>query len=131
MDNWLAKVKDLIDKKIETLKITTKVYNVHEILKDPEVKSDLKSLQENYVFTPIDKATGNISLICKRFYAQVLIKELGITHNNIQVSQTYVREIHANETAIINEHIEKLKTTYGFHGIDEENKRLPSIYWLP
>ena len=26
---------------------------------------------------PIDKASGNIAFVCKRFYAQVLVKELG------------------------------------------------------
>ena len=48
------------------------------MLRDPEVVSYLNILQKQYVMCPIDKAANNIAFICKKYYVQVLIKELGL-----------------------------------------------------
>ena len=37
-----------------------------------------------------DKATGNLALNCKRHYATVLVKELGLTDNNPLLTYTKV-----------------------------------------
>ena len=48
------------------------------MLRDPGVISYLNILQEQYVMCPIDKAADNIAFICKKYYVQVLLKELGL-----------------------------------------------------
>ena len=48
------------------------------MLRDPEVISYLNILHEQYVMCPIDKAGNNIAFMCKKFYVQVLLKELGL-----------------------------------------------------
>ena len=48
------------------------------MLRDPEVVSYLNIFQEQYVMRPIDKAANNIAFICKNYYVQVLLKELGL-----------------------------------------------------
>ena len=48
------------------------------MLRDPEVVSYLNILQEQYVMCPIVKAANNIAFICKKYYVQVLIKQLGL-----------------------------------------------------
>ena len=48
------------------------------MLKRAEIKEYLDSLHKNFVLVPIDKAANNISIICKRFYVQVILKEIGI-----------------------------------------------------
>ena len=40
-------------------------------------------IHKDFAVVPIDKATGNIALVCKRFYASVITRELGL--NNLQI----------------------------------------------
>ena len=56
------------------------------MLTDPEVFSYLNILQEQYVMCPIDKAANNIAFICKKYFAQVPLKELGLLNTT---SNTY------------------------------------------
>ena len=55
---------------------------------------------------PIDKATGNVAVICQRFYAQVLVKELGLNDTN---TTTYVPVVDKNNDTIINNQRQILK----------------------
>ena len=48
------------------------------MLKDPEVIFDLSIVREQYVMCPIDKAANSIAFICKKYYVQVLLKELNL-----------------------------------------------------
>ena len=60
--------------------LTNKLYtNKHmDCLSSPDVKNALYNIQKDFVVVPIDKATGNIALISKRFYASVITRELGL-----------------------------------------------------
>lgn len=49
-----------------------------ETLKDPVYAGNLADWRENFVIVLIDKASGNIGLVCKRLYAEVLVKESGL-----------------------------------------------------
>ena len=69
MKQWLDKVESLIDSRLDELSKTFQSCNVNEVLKVKTALSDLRALQEKYVFVPVDKATGNLALICKRHYA--------------------------------------------------------------
>ena len=82
-----------------------------------QVKNELKRLQEKYVFVPTDKAKNNVSLVCKKFYDQLLHDEIS--------SDTYQLSTES-EADIINRHSDFLKE----HGIKlkSENEKLPIIY---
>ena len=41
----------------------------------------LKEIYDHFVVTPADKATANVAFICKRFYLEVHLKEVGISMN--------------------------------------------------
>ena len=73
---------------MDELSKTFKSCNGNEVLKDKTALSDLRALQEKYVIVPVDKATGNLALICKRHYASVLVKELGLSVNNPSLNYT-------------------------------------------
>ena len=45
------------------------------------VKTALDQIHENFIEVPIYKATNNVALICKCFYASVITKELGLGNN--------------------------------------------------
>ena len=63
---------------------TNKLYtNKHrDCLSSLDVKNTLDNIHKTFVVVPIDKATGNIVLVCKRFYASVITRELGLNNNS-------------------------------------------------
>ena len=129
-NEWKAKITESIDSRISILsqKITTTKTKL--IGQDHMAMQHLKHLHNNYVITPIDKASGNVAIICKRFYAQVLIKELGIEkQNSTNAGNTYL-QINKNPDNIINNHANVLKKKFNI-SIDNDNKKLPHMYWLP
>lgn len=52
-------------------------------LKKDIVKRSLDSLHDNFARVPADNANGNIVIICKHFYMQVVNKKLGIDNKLI------------------------------------------------
>ena len=94
---WRTEVLKGIDDRIKTVVPSLKIDPVSETLKDPACRRYLANLHEKFVIAPIDKATGNVSLICKRFYADVLVKELGLKGEK---SSTY-QSIWKKDTTII------------------------------
>ena len=53
-----------------------------DCLSSPDVKNTIDNIHKNFVVVPIDKATGNIALVCKRFYASVVTRKLGLNNNS-------------------------------------------------
>ena len=74
---WIVVVKK-IRTKISALKNSNYVKEVNEVLRSNECLQSIEELQNQFVIVPIDKASGNIAFVCKRFYVQVLVKELGL-----------------------------------------------------
>ena len=54
--------------------LTNKLYtNKHiDCLSSPDVKNALDNIHKDFVVAPMNKATGNITLVCKRSYASVI-----------------------------------------------------------
>ena len=92
---WISLVMEKVNKSIEELKGNFKFSKVKQVSKDTKVISYLKILQEQYVMCPIDKAANNIAFICKKYYVQVLLKELDLLNTT---SNTYhqVNDTHHN-----------------------------------
>ena len=44
-------------------------------------KNSLDNIHKDFVVVPVDKATGNIALVCIIFYASVITRELGLKNN--------------------------------------------------
>ena len=66
---WTNNVKVKIDEWMSHL--TNKLHtNKHtDCLSSPYVKNALDNIHKDFIVVPIDKATGNIALVCKIFYA--------------------------------------------------------------
>lgn len=47
---------------------------------EKEISNDIKHLQKNFVIVPVDKASNNYSIICKKLYLKFLEKELFTNH---------------------------------------------------
>ena len=126
LDDWKHTILHKVEDRISVLNNRLTPHTINEVLKDHSAKSALKELQSKYVIVPIDKATNNIAFICKRFYALVLLKELGL---NISPSNTYIQE-HKTIESVVEKNILDLKNIFGLD-VDESNQNLPHMYWLP
>jgi len=121
---WKSEVLQKLEAYIASLKRKTKYQKVNPILKRTEVIDYLQTLHSKFVLVPIDKA-NNISIICKRFYVEVILKEIGIMgdgNNNYRQSQ-------CTKKKIINNNV-KYSKTLNINVSDKEHN-LPIMYWLP
>ena len=64
----------------------------------------LADLHQNYVVLPIDKASQNVAIIGKLFYASTLTKELDIAISNSIDNKTYEMINTGNANDIIGNH---------------------------
>ena len=126
---WISNIKIKIDRKIESLNNTLHIYEHEDSLSSPDIKNALQLIHSKYVVVPIDKATGNIAFVCKRFYALVIAKELGLGLNNSTNTYSTIDNKSTNE--IINSNVKDLKDKFGINNVSLENHRLPNMYWLP
>ena len=68
--------------KIEVLKQVelklgrSKLYNYNNVLSKIAVKRELSKLKSDFVFIPVDKAAQNVCIICKKYYMEVISKEI-------------------------------------------------------
>ena len=84
LSEWKEQIKELVVECVSSLK---------EMIQSPKQKilSDtLKRLHDDFVLVPADKAANNVTVVCKRYYIETLIKELGINTTNISPNSTYI-----------------------------------------
>ena len=123
--SWKNKVLHLVDQRVEILK-SKKVPSVTKpVLEDEEALSALTDLHSKFVVVPIDKASNNVAIICKRFYVQKLLDEVGVPGD---MSPTYKISDRNPEDVIADNTI--LCEKFGL-SIDDRMKTLPFMYWLP
>ena len=124
---WNNKVLELLDMKLLSLKVRIHPKPVAKRLSDHEVKDHLANLQEKYVMVPIDKADNNVAFVCKRYYVEVIAKELGLLGSQ---SNTYEQLQNVTPNEIMRNHHKHLQDDFQMT-IPEEMRTLPDIYWLP
>ena len=125
LNPWKTTVMSKVDERIKLLKTKIKPTQTNPVLKQTDVISYLDQLKKEFVFVPIDKAASNVAIICKRYYLQVILKEIRILGDG---NKTYCKA-NREKDEIINENIEytkrlNFKTT-------EKEETLPIMYWIP
>ena len=70
-----------------------------KVLDQPDIKDTLHKLHANYVLVPADKAANNVIVVCKKYYIDTLVKELGINNIN-RNNPTYIPIDDSFETII-------------------------------
>ena len=125
LSEWIKSIRSLIQIRIKKLagSMSTKGSNV---LKNPDVKKTLSTLHDKYVVIPADKASNNIVFVCKNYYIECLIKELGL--NNSTCNPTYTRSTLTKEEILENH--KSVLPSFGIN-IKKEDESLPSLYWIP
>ena len=109
------------------LSVTPKIRNSSPkcVLKQNAVKNYLSDLHTKYVIVPIDKAANNVSIICKKFYVEKLLDEVGLFQSN----PTYTEVTNKTVSEVIFENSEYTKRL-GME-TEEEDETLPIMYWTP
>ena len=110
---------------------TNKLYtNKHRgCQSSPDVKNALDNIHKYFAVAPIDKATGNIALVCKRFYTSGITRELGLNNNSSTDTYNNTGGLSAND--IIDKNIIDLKIKFSIENIPIKNYRSPNMYWMP
>ena len=90
LQDWVQHVKQTVRSKVNSFRKTVESKR-QGILELNSVKECSKELQEKYVFVPADKAANNIIVVCKRYYLEVIHKELGMWPGAVS-SVTYTPE---------------------------------------
>ena len=98
-----------------------------KVLDQPDVKDTLHKLQTNYVLVPADKAANNVIIVCKKYYIDTLVKELGI--NNVSISNPTYIPIDGSFETIVKSHNQFI-TSVGLE-MSEQDQNLPYLYWTP
>ena len=125
MGPWKNEILKKVDEKIQSLKRRIHPKRTQQVLKNPDVAEYLKKMHEKYVFVPIDKAGNNIAIICKRYYVEVILKEIGHLGNG---NSTYEKSS-KNVADIVEENV-MYSERLGLE-VEDGEKDLPSMYWIP
>ena len=123
--NWEDLVLQKVRYKIRDLKTKHTFQQTKPILDDDDVKTYLAELHKNFVIVPIDKASNNIVIVCKKFYVSRLFEELGIPGNT---SDTYKLATKIKDDIITNNL--SLCDKYGLE-LTVSQMTLPFMYWMP
>ena len=69
---WKTEVLKHVESKLSH----SKEYHYNNVLSHDSVKRELSKLKNDFVFIPVDKAAQNICIICKKYYMDVINKEV-------------------------------------------------------
>ena len=114
-----------VDQRVKILKGKKVPSATKPILEDEDALAALSDLHSKFVVVPIDKASNNFTIICKRFIIQKLLNEVGVPGD---ISPTYKMSDRNPEDVIADNTIlcEKFDLS-----LDDRMKTLPFMYWLP
>ena len=86
-------------------------------LLDKDTLAELKKIQEKFIIVPTDKASNNVSIVCRKYYHECMLNEL---------SSDVYEPIQQTEETLVTKHRKDLKDI----GIEvpDDNKSLPFIY---
>ena len=76
-----SKIIDLVERRLNILKSRGLSGVVKPVLKDGEVLESFSDLHSKFVVVPIDKASSNVAIICKRYYIHKLLNKIVVPGN--------------------------------------------------
>ena len=125
LDEWQCKILETVQARIDKLKTKNKNPCKKHVLSDETCKNYLEDFQKQFVLVPADKASNNILIVCKKYYLDVVLKELdtcnGTSPQTYTPCGTHVENlITAHQEFLHNQNIK----------IPTDMKQLPTFYWL-
>ena len=100
-----------------------------KVLQNADMRAYLSDLHNKYVFVPTDKTPNNIIIICKRYYIETSINQLGLDNCSTLTENSSYTSCQISSQDIVNTYNIFMKSL----GIElsDDNKRLPYLYWTP
>ena len=96
-NEWECKLNECIRRKIASLRKKCINKRTKHVLKSRKHLESLKSLHEKYVLVPADKAANNVIVVCKKYYLEVVMREITAT--------TTYEPVVRDKTEVISEHL--------------------------
>ena len=129
-DNWKFSLFNMVGEQISRLSNKVVVHEVNSVFKNEDAKAELIRLHRDFVVVPIDKASSNVSFICKNHYADVIKTELKFSVNQ---ENTLGGDTYENINTPVNDIIQAHSQVLGKFdlSLDEEMKKLACMYWSP
>ena len=115
--DWEETVHECIEQRVRCLKQRHVNRRKKHVLKNRVHLDYLNKLHENYA----DKTANNVIVVCKKYYLDVVLKELESTN-------TY-QEVHSDCISVVSRHLKYMVQNDIF--VQEQQEHLPSFYWLP
>ena len=122
---WKDAIMKKVSDTVRDLKSRKKIQKTKPVLEDTIVKAYLEEFHNKFVVVPIDKASNNVAIICKKFYVSRLLEEVGVLNTT---SSTYQHSNNDRNDAIMNNVL--LCEKYGLEVL-ENQRTLPLMYWMP
>ena len=125
LNNWRTAIITELEERINHLKSFVKPKAAKPVLKNDSSLTCLKTLQEQFVLVPIDKASNNIAFVCKSFYIKCILDEVGVSSlpsNTYEICKRNIQNLIESNIQICNK--------FGLK-VEEEYETLPIIYWMP
>ena len=93
--DWEKTVHEYIDERVRFLKQRRLNKRKKQVLiiRNKVHLDSLNSLHEKYVLVPADKAASNVIVVCKKYYLDVVIKELNSTKTYVKVNNESVNVV--------------------------------------
>ena len=120
LNEWECKVNECIEKRIRSLKSKHINRRKKHILKSEKHLKSLQELHSKYVLVPADKASGNVIVVCKKHYLEVL--------EEVNATTTY-EHFAENYSKLVNEHLKFM--TASRIVVQPDCRCLLQFYWLP
>ena len=119
--DWKEMVVDSVQRRISYLRQRHINKRKKHVLKNKVHLNSLEYMHENFVLVPADKASNNVTIVCKKYYLDGVIRELSLTSTYQEVSRSCddiaMRHIrYTEQNSIV---------------LQPEHETLPSFYWLP
>ena len=103
-NEWENVVNHCIERRIKFLRGKHINRRKQHVLKSRKHLNYLRELQSKYVLVPVDKATNNVIVVCKKYYLEVVLKEITATNTYDFVDkgcESVVAEHLANKNIIV------------------------------
>ena len=126
LDEWECRILETIQTRIDRIRKKDKNPRRRNVLSDKHCKEYLEDFQKRFVLVPADKTSNNVLIVCKKYYLDVVLKELDTC--NGAGPQTYT-SCSAHVENLVVEH-QQFMSRQNIK-IPDDMKQLPTFYWLP
>ena len=125
-DEWRERFGELLTDTVNCLKQQYKRNsNVVSVFADPLVEAELEYFYKCFVICPVDKASKNVAIICKRYYLETILNEC-MTNS---ISYSHITEFNTHDICKIQKDF--MKDELNIDNDLNEDDILPHIVFFP